>query len=170
MNSQPVIRHATPEEIPEVVDFVMAARREMFSMVPSRLHVPKVQRELAQFRQDYLDDPNGAFLVATANGTLIATIGYVAYDYRFPQLDFGNQRVVEVVKLYVDAKWRRAGLATKMFALLEQEAWKAGIGHLYLHTHPFLPGSVKFWERQGFKQLYVDDDPVWRTTHMDKPL
>jgi hypothetical protein len=38
---------------------------------------------------------------------------------------------------------------------------------LYLHTHPFLPGALGFWERQGFRIVDVESDPVWRTTHME---
>lgn len=170
MAGKPIIRHALPADIPAIVDFVLAARSDMFSEVPSRLHTPKTQRELATFEQDYLNNPNGAFLTATVDGALIATVGYVAYDDRFPQLNFDGQRVVEVVKLYVDPKWRRTGLATRIFAVLEEEAWRAGIRHLYLHTHPFLPGSVRFWKRQGFRVLCVDEDPIWRTTHMSKAL
>jgi GNAT superfamily N-acetyltransferase len=165
-----IIRHATPEETLPIRHFVIASRRDMFSAIPPQFHIPKTQRELARFQEDYLDHANGAFLVARVEGVLIATIGYTAYDHRFPQLDFGSRRVVEVVKLYVDPKWRRAGVASRMFAALEQEAIRAGVEHLYLHTHPFLPGSVRFWERQGFGVLDVDDDPIWRTTHMGKSL
>ena len=171
MRPNPVtIPHAIPEDTLPIREFVMASRRDMFSIIPPQFHIPKTQRELARFQEDYLDHPNGAFLVARADGLLIATIGYTTYDHRFPQLGFANRRVVEVVKLYVDPKWRRAGVATRMFATLEKEARRVGIEHLYLHTHPFLPGSVRFWERQEFGVLYVDDDPIWRTTHMGKPL
>jgi len=170
VTNNPVIRSAMPQEIPTIVDFVLAARSDMFLRVPARLHVPKVQAELAKFQEDYLDDRDGAFLIARSNGQIIATVGYVAYDDRFPQLDFGSERVVEVVKLYVDPQWRRAGLATKIFAALQSEARQAGIGRLYLHTHPFLPGSVSFWERQGFQLECVDEDPIWQTTHMSKML
>ncbi|KAG9254784.1 putative GNAT family acetyltransferase [Emericellopsis atlantica] len=170
METKPVIRSAMPQEIPAIVDFVLAARNTMFSRVPASLHIPKVQAELAKFQEDYLEDREGGFLIAKSNGQIIATVGYVAYDNRFPQLDFGSERVVEVVKLYVDPKWRRAGLATKIFAALQREARQAGIRRLYLHTHPFLPGSVRFWERQGFQLECVDKDPIWQTTHMSKVL
>lgn len=170
MAANPVIRHALPSEIPAIADFTLAARSDMFSQVPSRLHMPKTRKELATFERDYLEHADGAFLTATVDGVLIATVGYVAYDGRFPQLGLGAGRVVEVVKLYIDPKWRRAGVATKIYAALEEHAWRVGIRRLYLHTHPFLPGSVRFWERQGFEVLCVDPDPVWRTTHMSKVL
>ena len=38
---------------------------------------------------------------------------------------------------------------------------------LYQHTHPFLPGAIRFWEKQGFSLTDVETDPVWNTTHME---
>ncbi|MNP68286.1 hypothetical protein D3C76_1642210 [compost metagenome] len=57
-----------------------------------------------------------------------------------------------------------------MFAALRQAAEQAGVECLYLHTHPFLPGAIAFWERQGFVVIDVEQDPVWQTTHMQLRL
>ncbi|KAM5349758.1 hypothetical protein ACJ41O_006263 [Fusarium nematophilum] len=164
------ILSAKADEIPSIVDFVMAARADMFPMIDPASHVKQTERELANFQKTYLDHPEGAFLIARADGRLIATIAYLVYDGRFPELKLGHDRVVEVVKLYVDPAWRRAGLASKLVAALEQTARHAGIETLYLHTHPFLPGAITFWERQGFSLISIDDDPVWRTTHMSRAI
>ncbi|OGM45373.1 putative GNAT family acetyltransferase [Aspergillus bombycis] len=163
-----IIRPAAPDEIPAIIDFIMAARADMFSMLDPSLHLQKAQRELATFQQSYLEHPNGAFFTARVDGRLVGTVGYVTYDQRFPQLDFGEERVVEVLRMYVHPDCRRTGLASKLYTALEQRAGQAGIQRMYLHTHPFLPGSISFWEQQGFSVLHVDDDPVWRTTHMSR--
>lgn len=47
---------------------------------------------------------------------------------------------------------------------------QAGIQCPYLHTHPFLPGAITFWERQGFVIVDLEADPLWRTTHMQLML
>ncbi|KAF4468477.1 GNAT family acetyltransferase [Fusarium albosuccineum] len=164
------IQPATPDEIPAIVDFVMTARADMFPMLDQTSHKQLAERELVSFQQTYLDHPEAAFLTARADGRLIATIGYVPYDHRFPQLEIEHKRVVEVIRLYVDPSWRRAGLASKLHAALEQTAHRAGIEQLYLHTHPFLPGAIRFWERQGFSIIQIEDDPVWHTTHMSRFL
>lgn len=42
---------------------------------------------------------------------------------------------------------------------------------MYLHTHPFLPGAIRFWEKQAFDIIGVDEeDEVWRTHHMHMVL
>lgn len=161
-----VISHATPDEIPAIVSFTTAARTNMFPMLDALSHDEHADRELASFQRKYLDHPDGAFLTAQVNGVLVATIAYVPYDYRFPQLSLGRGRVVEVVRLYVDPAFRRTGLASQLFAALAKTAWGRGIEELYLHTHPFLPGAIRFWEKNRFSIIDVEDDPVWHTTHM----
>jgi GNAT superfamily N-acetyltransferase len=161
-----VISQATPEEIPAIVDFTKVARAEIFPMIDQTSHDVQTARELAQFQQKYIDDPDGAFLIARVDGAIAASIAYVAYDGRFPYLNLAPGRTVEVIRLYVDPGIRRAGLASRVFAALEKTAKEAGIEQLYLHTHPFLPGAAMFWERHGFSVIHVDDDPVWQTIHM----
>ncbi|KAF4972341.1 hypothetical protein FSARC_1063 [Fusarium sarcochroum] len=164
------IQSATPDEIPTIVDFVIKARVDMFPFLDQASNHQLARKELASFQKNYLEGPHGAFLTARSNGRLVATIGYLAYDYRFPHIDLETHHVVEVVRLYVDPEWRRVGLASKLFAALEVSARQAGINQLYLHTHPFLPNAIGFWKRQGFSIITVDDDPLWQTTHMSRPL
>lgn len=165
-----VIRAARVDEIPAISDFVGKARADMFPMLDPKSHKNTVERELLGFKRTYLENSNGAFLTARVDGRLIATIGYLDYNGRFPQLKFSHERVAEVVRLYVHPAWRRAGLASNLFDALEQTARQAGIKQLYLHTHPFLAGARDFWERQGFSVICVDEDPIWQTTHMSRLL
>lgn len=164
------IRHATPDDIPDIVAFVKEARVDMFPMLDAASHAQSAARELSTFHQTYLENSDGAFFIARADGALIATIAHVFYDYRFPQLKLGEERIVEVVRLYVSSAWRRTGLASKLFTALKEHAADVGVKRLYLHTHPFLPGATHFWERQGFSVIHVDEDPDWRTIHMDMLL
>ncbi|KAH6682132.1 acyl-CoA N-acyltransferase [Plectosphaerella plurivora] len=161
-----LIRQATTEEIPAIVEFTRVARAEIFPMIDQASHEKQTARELAQFQQTYIDHPDGAFLIARVDGAIAASIAYVAYDGRFPYLDLAPTRTVEIIRLYVDPAIRRAGLASRVFVALEKTAREAGIEQLYLHTHPFLPGAATFWERHDFSVIHVDDDPVWQTIHM----
>ncbi|CAH0004512.1 unnamed protein product [Clonostachys byssicola] len=158
------ISPATTDQIPAIVSFVMAGRTKMFPMLDPRIPLP----DLVNFQQTYLDHPDGFFLTAHADGQLVATIAYLPYNHRFAHLNLGQERIVEVVRLYVSPFWRRGGLASMLFSQLAHQARKAGIERFYLHTHPFLAGAVQFWERQGFTLLDVENDPVWRTTHMTR--
>lgn len=154
---------ATHRNVREVVDFIDTARRGLFPMLADS----PMPRDLACFEESYLEG-EGLFLVAHDQGRLVACIGYLPYDHRFDQLDYRARRTVEVVRLFVVPEYRRHGLARELFAALRAAAQRAGVEWLYLHTHPFLPGAIRFWEGQGFAIVDVEEDPVWRTTHMQR--
>lgn len=156
------ITEVQPADIPRTIDFVMAARAEIFPMLDASV----VPADLADFEQVYLDAEDGRFLIACCEGEIIAAIGYLPYDHRFAQLNYTGHRAVEIVRLFVSHEFRGAGLAGRLYEALKVQADASGVEVLYLHTHPFLPGAIRFWEKQGFVTVDVEDDPVWQTTHM----
>lgn len=160
------IRLAAADDRDEVVAFVDTARRQIF---PLLAHSP-LPKDLANFNATYIDGPGQFLLARSAIGELIASIGYLPYDHRFPQLDYKDRRTVEVVRLFVVPEDRRSGLASDIFDALRQHALRDHVECLYLHTHPFLPGAISFWQRQGFRIVDVEADPDWQTTHMDLSL
>lgn len=162
------IRPVRNDEIDTVVQFTDTARRELYD--PTSNPDSPLPPDLAQFDSTYISGP-GHFLVAhTSEGELIAGIGYRAYDHRFPHLDYTSTKTVEVVRLFVHPEHRRHGLAGTLFKRLLEHAKNDGVGCMYLHTHLFLPGAITFWERQGFRVVHMEDDPVWQTVHMDMRL
>ncbi|MBV4500213.1 GNAT family N-acetyltransferase [Pseudomonas shirazensis] len=156
-----IITSVAADAIDEVVAFVNDSRRELFALLADA----PLPADLARFSDTYLQG-GGCFLTARDNGRLVAAIGYLPYDHRFSQLNYHDFTVVEVVRLFVLPEYRRCGLAAALFAELRLRAKAAGIECLYLHTHPFLPGAIRFWERQGFVITDIEQDPVWQTTHM----
>lgn len=140
----------------------MKARAKMFPML-DRAVVPD---DLQHFERAYLSTGGGRFLIAREADRLVGGIGFLPYDGRFSQLDYDGRQVVEVVRLFVVPAARRLGLGARLFMALKSEAQAQGIEVLYLHTHPFLPGAIAFWQRQGFSVVDIEDDPVWQTTHM----
>ncbi len=160
------ITEVHPADIPQTVDFVMRARAEIFPL----LDTVTVPPDLAGFEQAYLSGKDGKFLIARCDERIIAAVGYLPYDHRFPQLDYTGRRTVEVVRLYVTPEFRGDGLASQLCQALWTHADEGAIEVLYLHTHPFLPGAIRFWEKRGFAVTDVENDPVWNTTHMERVL
>ena len=159
------IQAAKAADIPEVLSFALQARDELFPT----LSATGIPHDLAQFEAVYLQG-GGQFLIARADGQIVAAVGYRPYDGRFPQLDYRGCKTVEVVRLYVRPAFRRLGLAGQLYRSLEALAREAGVKVVYLHTHPFLPGAIDFWRRQGFEVVDVEADPLWQTTHMHRLL
>ena len=161
MDPQPVIQAASEADIPAILDFTLKARAELFP----KLSASGTPDDLARFAEVYLHGA-GCFLIARHAGQIVASIGYLPYDRRFPQLVYPGLKVVEVVRLFVLPSQRRSGLAGALYRALKEHALANGVELIYLHTHPFLPGAIEFWQRQGFAIVQVDKDPVWQTTHM----
>lgn len=159
------IHGVTPADIPEVLDFVLQARAELFP----KLSAAGMPDDLAQFEAIYLQG-DGRFLLARNHGHLVAAIGYLGYDHRFAQLNYHGRKTVEVVRLFVVPAFRRFGVAAQLYRALEAMAQADGVEVMYLHTHPFLPGALDFWGRQGFAVVDVAADPLWQTTHMQRLL
>ena len=160
-----IIQPVEVADIPEVLDFVLQARAELFP----KLNAAGMPDDLAQFEATYLKG-DGRFLLARNDGQIVAAIGYLPYDQRFAQLDYQGRKTVEVVRLFVLPAFRRFGLAGQLYRALEALAQGDGVEVMYLHTHPFLAGAIDFWVRQGFEVVDVEDDPVWQTTHMQRLL
>ena len=155
------IEQVASADVPQTRDFVLEARAALFP----KLNASAMPADLAHFEQTYIQG-EGCFLIARQNGRIVASIGYVPYDQRFTQLDYRGLKVVEVVRLFVLPPCRRSGVARALYDALKTRAVEAGVELMYLHTHPFLPGAIEFWRRQGFTITDVEDDPVWQTTHM----
>ncbi len=155
------IEQVTSADVPQTRDFVLQARAALFP----KLSASGMPADLAHFEQTYLQG-EGCFLIARQRGRIVASIGYVPYDLRFAQLDYRGLKVVEVVRLFVLPQCRRSGVARALYDALKARAVEAAVELMYLHTHPFLPGAIEFWRRQGFTVTDVEDDPLWQTTHM----
>ncbi|KAF1930155.1 uncharacterized protein M421DRAFT_419192 [Didymella exigua CBS 183.55] len=189
------IEAVTPATLQEASVFVNASRRTLFPSLGSDalLDHPTV------LETSCVLVARAANLTTTGNnGHIVAAIAYIPFDYRFPQLpppigSFSTPpstansstsslntpvhyfekpcRIVEVLRLFVLPQYRRHGLAASLFRSLQDHAVASRVQCMYLHTHPFLPGAIRFWEKQGFDIVGVDEeDEVWQTHHMQMML
>jgi GNAT superfamily N-acetyltransferase len=147
----------------EVVAYVLKARKELF---PGLDH-DRLPVDLSAFQATYIEDKQGAFLVGrNTRGDIVAAIGMLRYDGRFPFLKFRQDDAVEIVRLYVDKRYRRQGLGLKLFHALQDIARLQGVKTFYLHTHPFLSGALPFWTICGFRELVTKIHGDFETIHM----
>lgn len=153
----------------KILEFVLKMRKEIFPMLPQGQLPP----DLFHFEQYYIDAENAAFFAAfSEDGTVLGTIGVCPYDGRLSQIRgcYDLTKTAEIVKCYTDSHCRRLGIGTALFKEAASFSREAGYQTLYLHTHPFLPGAIPFWRAQGFKDRLAEDDPIWKTLHMDMKL
>ncbi|SFJ75246.1 GNAT family N-acetyltransferase [Myroides guanonis] len=159
-----VIEKLQLKDLAEIYSFVLQCRSSLFPMLDDK----PLPIDLERFKEFYIDDPKSSFLIArTKEGTLIGTIGMREYDRRFEVLKYGEQKIVEVTRLFVQTEYRRHGLGTTLFNELYTVAKNKGIEIMYLHTHPFLPGAQVFWEKQLFHLIKQTVEAGFVTLHMD---
>lgn len=152
----------------DAIDFAMRVRREVFPMIDHE----RIPTDLEQFREHYLDSADAIFLVAVMeDNRIVGSIGILPYDGRIEALAgrYPEQSAAEIVKCYVDSKYRRYGIGSMLVKELENVVAELRYTTLYLHTHRFLPGAVGFWKRQGYTVIAEQDDD-WQTVHMDKSV
>ncbi len=82
---------------------------------------------------------------------------------------YNKEDTASIWRLYVDEKYRRLGLATKLFKLVESFSYLNSYKEIYLHTHKNLNGGLNFWKKMGFETT-VDTNNDLQTVHMIKKL
>lgn len=152
------------------LQFLLDARAALFA---GRMDLSLLPADLGDFAVHYgaaAGGPGRLFLARHAQLGIVGSIACRTYDHRFPQLDplgYRGLSVVEVMRLFVAPALRRTGLARALVRTLVDHAQAQGVQRLYLHTHPFLPGALAFWQAMGCALRHQDGDPVWQTLHLD---
>ena len=155
-----------PNEIMEVQKF-------LFSMIKREFgydYVPKWHQDIINMDEYYINPERNAFFVAYGeNGEIIGTIGLRAYDKDFPQFRhlYSKDTTSSIWRLFVDRRYRRCGLASKMFSVAENFARESNYDNIYLHTHKNLDGAITYWTKMGFG-ITLDEGDELETVHMEK--
>ena len=157
-----------PKDIKDVKDFLF----KMIKLEFGYGYVPEWHQDIIKIDEYYINPKRNNFYVAYLDsGEIIATIGIRAYDKDFPEFRhlYSNYTTSSIWRLFVDRRFRRCGLASKMFCIAENFANEVNYDEIYLHTHKTLPGALKFWTKMGFV-VALDADDELETVHMDKKI
>ncbi len=136
-------------------------------------YVPEWHQDIVNIDEYYINPKRNNMFVAynEENDEIIATIGIRAYDKNFPQFKhlYSNENTASIWRLFVDRRYRRCGLASKMFNVAENFAATEEYSEIYLHTHKTLEGALSFWTKMGFITT-IDEEDELETVHMDKKI
>ena len=136
-------------------------------------YVPEWHQDIIDLENYYINPERNNFFVAFNSKTneIIATIGIRAYDKDFTEFKniYSSKSTSSIWRLFVDEKYRRCGLASKMFGVAETFANQQDYDFIYLHTHRTLNGALEFWTKMGFV-ITIDAGDELETVHMDKKI
>ena len=136
-------------------------------------YVPSYHKDIKNLNEYYVEPEKNIFLLAMDenSGKIIATIGLRAYDKDFKEFNgiYSSESTASIWRLFVDEKYRRCGIASKLFKLVENFAFENQFNEIYLHTHKTLDGALDFWKKMGFK-ITIDTNNELQTVHMEKAI
>ncbi|WP_407377244.1 GNAT family N-acetyltransferase [Methanobrevibacter sp.] len=136
-------------------------------------YVPKWHQDIVNLDEYYINPQRNNFFIALDEKTneIIATIGIRAYDKDFKEFRgiYSKDSTSSIWRLFVDKRYRRCGLASKMFNVAENFAYESSYDNIYLHTHKNLNGALDFWTKMGFI-ITLDVDDELETVHMEKKI
>lgn len=117
-----------------------------------------------RLRTEYLD-ADGAFLVGTLDGTVVATAAVrPAGEFEEAVFDGVDDATAEVKWMHVDPDYHRRGFASAMLAELESLAIDRGFDTFVLHTSAEQTAAQRFYERHGFELVARTEERIGEAT------
>jgi len=89
-----------------------------------------------------LSRPRGTFVVAVSDGATVACGGVRRLD----------PETLEIKRMWVDGRWRGAGLGTRLLRRLEDEAARLGGRRIVLDTNRTLTEAMAMYARAGYRE------------------
>lgn len=87
--------------------------------------------------------PNGTFVVATSDGSLVGCGGVQCVD----------ERTAEIKRMWIASAWRGLGLGKRLLERLEAEGARLGRHRIVLDTNESLTEAVAMYERAGYRPI-----------------
>lgn len=157
-------------------NMIKKVKKFLFSQIRSEFgygYVPQWHQDIMNLDEYYVKPMRNNFFVALDGKTneIIATIGLRAYDKDFEEFKdiYSGDHTSSIWRLFVDKRYRRCGLASKMFNVAENFAYECNYSNIYLHTHKTYRGALEFWTKMGFVAVLDAGDEL-ETVHMDKKI
>lgn len=163
------------EELGKNLDKIPHVQEFLFKMIKKEFgfdYIPKWHQDIVNMDEFYINPCRNNFFIAyTESGEIIATICIRDYDKDFPQFRhlYSKENTSSIWRLFVDERFRRCGLASKMFSIAENFANGMNYDSIYLHTHKTLNGALELWTKMGFV-ITIDSGDELETVHMDKKI
>ena len=108
--------------------------------------------DIARYFSRFTDTDDSAAFVALAGNR---TVGYVTVSIKPQPAFYRIKRVGAVSGLMVDMAHRRRGIAGELLARTKTFLQKQGIKHVTVYTATANEAAIRFYERNGIRQLQV---------------
>ena len=165
----------TIKQLSDDCDTKIRVRNFLFSQIRSEYgygYIPSWHKDIIDLNKYYIDsNRNNLYFIENDGGRIIATIAVRPYDKNFIEFKelYSKESTASIWRLFVDRRYRRCGLATQLYGLVEEFCCANDFNEIYLHTHKNLEAGFNFWKKVGFN-IILDTNNELQTVHMVKNL
>ena len=138
-----IFRNIEKKDNKKIAELIRSVFREFGIDRPGTVYFDPTTDELYTFFQT----PGSIYFIAEDNGKIIGGCGI----YPTQNLPEG---CAEVVKLYLDASYRKLGIGRHLLEMSIGSAKKLGYKQLYLESLPELGKAISLYQKEGFR--FVD--------------
>jgi N-acetylglutamate synthase-like GNAT family acetyltransferase len=146
MNNSPIVKEYSHENQAQFVDLILQIQQEEYN-----ISITKGEQPDLFTIEGYYQTGNGNFWVALYDGNVVGTISL---------LDIGNNQVA-LRKMFVNKEYRGTIYKTASRLLDTAIKWakKHSIKAVFLGTTPQFIAAHRFYEKNGFISIGLDDLP-----------
>jgi putative acetyltransferase len=137
-----IFRNIEKKDNKEIAELIRSVFREFGIDRPGTVYFDPTTDDLYSLFQT----PGSIYWLAEDNGKIIGGCGI----YPTQNLPEG---CAEVVKLYLNASYRKLGIGRQLLEISIDSAKKLGYKQLYLESLPELGKAISLYQKQGFKFL-----------------
>lgn len=154
-------------KIPYIKDFIFDQIKKEYNGDIN----PQYHYDILEIEKYYFTPQRNNLFVAMEGDEIIGTIAVRGYNKSFDEFKgkYDKDTTASIWRLFVDEKFRRNKLATKLYTAVEEFSKENNYKYIYLHTHKNLEGALLFWQKMGF-DITLDTDDEFQTVHMHKNL
>jgi putative acetyltransferase len=135
-----IYRHLEKKDNKAIADIIRSVFREFGVARPGTVYFDPTTDDLFTLFQE----PGSIYWVAEDNGKIIGGCGI------FPTQNL-PEGCGEVVKLYLEASYRKVGIGRQLLEMSIGSAREMGYKQLYLESLPELGQAISLYEKQGFR-------------------
>ncbi|MDL2246318.1 GNAT family N-acetyltransferase [Methanobrevibacter sp. OttesenSCG-928-K11] len=136
-------------------------------------YIPEYHQDIVNLKNYYKDPSRNNLFIALKleNNEIIGTIAIREYDKNFEEFEnvYSKDFTSSIWRLFVNKKYRRYGIGTKLVNIVEEFAKEKNYKEIYLHTHKNVKGALDFWKSLNY-EVTLDTNNELKTVHMIKNI
>ena len=149
MTTSYVIRNATKDDIPRIVELIARLKRLHGEFDPLLATVDDLEAQIQSYVEELLNDQSSLVLVVDFGGSVEGVLTAKIVDRRF----YKPRIVGQIVDIYVMPAYRRRGLGAELVEKASKELMSRGAEMIFAEFPVKNTIAESFYHKQGFREI-----------------